>query len=65
MGLSLLVLIARITLLSLVMEGLDRRRIGLAALFYGVLVPPFLLAAQVVYLSNALLYARPTTGGPC
>lgn len=52
------VLLVRITVLALLMGGLTRQRLALAAGFYAVLAVPLLLAAEIVYIANALLYAR-------
>ncbi|WP_152514382.1 hypothetical protein [Nocardiopsis valliformis] len=51
-------LVARTLVLALLMGGLTRDRITLAAVFYVALVVPLLLAAQVVYISNTLMYSR-------
>ncbi|MFI6575671.1 hypothetical protein ACIBFB_07700 [Nocardiopsis sp. NPDC050513] len=52
------VLAVRVTVLALMTGGLSRRRLALAAAFYGVLLPPMLLAAEFVYMAGTLLYAR-------
>lgn len=52
------VLAVRVLVLTLMTGGFTRRRLVLAGVFYGALVPPLLLAAQVVYISNTLMYSR-------
>ncbi|WP_198659182.1 alpha/beta fold hydrolase [Nocardiopsis sp. FIRDI 009] len=57
------VLAVRVTVLALMTGGLTRERLALAAAFYGVLLPPMLLAAEAVYIAGTLLYARLFWGG--
>lgn len=57
--LSLLaVFVLRTVVLSLMMGGLTRDRVALAATFYGVLLVPWVLAAELVYMAETMLYAR-------
>ena len=56
--LLLLVLAVRTTVLALLMGGLTRERVVLAAVFYGALVLPLALATQLLYISTTLLYSR-------
>ncbi|WP_075926864.1 hypothetical protein [Nocardiopsis sp. CNR-923] len=52
------VLAVRVTVLALMTGGLTWRRLTMAAAFYGVLLPPMLLAAEAVSMAGTLLYAR-------
>ncbi|KOX11266.1 alpha/beta hydrolase [Nocardiopsis sp. NRRL B-16309] len=52
------VLAVRVVVLALMTGGLTRDRVVLAAVFYGILLPPTLLAAESVYIAGALLYSR-------
>lgn len=56
--LLILVFAVRVTVLALMLGGLNRARIGLAVVFYGSAVVPAFVAAQFNYLSFALLYGR-------
>lgn len=57
-ALLVLVLAVRVVVLALLTGGLTRRRLGFAALFYGVTSPLLLLIATVDFASYAVLYSR-------
>ncbi|GGM78939.1 hypothetical protein GCM10012275_56970 [Longimycelium tulufanense] len=54
-----LVLTLRVLVMAVMLGGLSWRRVRLAASFYGVLLLPMLIAAEVDYIAFAVLYARP------
>lgn len=51
-------LAARVVVLSLLLGGLDRARLRLAARYYAVAALPLLLAAQLEFIAQAVLYSR-------
>jgi hypothetical protein len=51
-------LVIRVGVLALMLGGLDRRRLRLAATIYLAVLPPLLLAAEVTYIAAAVLYSR-------
>lgn len=52
------VFMLRTTVLALMMGGLTRDRITLAAGFYATLLVPWVLASGIVYMAETMLYAR-------
>ncbi|MCE7083426.1 hypothetical protein [Streptomyces sp. ST2-7A] len=57
LGLTL-ALTVRITVLAALIPGPWRRRLRFAALYHLLVLPPLLLAAQLDFMAQALLYAR-------
>ncbi|UGY94774.1 hypothetical protein [Streptomyces gobiensis] len=53
-----LVLTVRVAVLGVLLGGLTWRRVRFAALFYGITGLPLLLAAQMGFMSQTLLYSR-------
>lgn len=48
----------RVGVLALMLGGLDRRRLGFAAGFYGCVLPPVFVAAELAHLGFIVLYTR-------
>ncbi|WFE29161.1 hypothetical protein O7623_08230 [Solwaraspora sp. WMMD791] len=51
-------LMIRVCVLALMLGGLDRRRLRLAATIYLTVLPLLLLAAELTYIAAAVLYSR-------
>lgn len=48
----------RVSVLALMLGGLDRRRLAFAATFYACVLPPLFVAAELAHLGFVMLYTR-------